>query len=70
VTHTNKQLKSRLLLGGDGALLESSCLKRLAVRRAMKANLFTSVLLILGLLIPGIEFPGGPFWIWAFRPVA
>jgi Protein of unknown function (DUF1214) len=25
----------------------------------MKANLLTSVLLILGLLIPGIEFPGG-----------
>jgi hypothetical protein len=36
----------------------------------MKANLLTSVLLILGLLIPGIEFPGGPFWIWALRAVA
>ena len=54
----NMQFKSRLLLGGDGALLESSCLKRLAVRRAMKANLLTSVLLIFGLLILGIEFPG------------
>lgn len=58
MTHTNKQLKSRPLLGGDGALLESSCLKRSAVRRAMKTNLLTSVLLIFGLLILSIEFPG------------
>jgi hypothetical protein len=55
----SKELKSQPLVGGDGAVLESSYLKRLAVGRAMKVceYLLTRVLLILGLLILGIEYP-------------
>lgn len=52
----NQQLKRRPLVGGDEAVFKSSCLTRLAAGRVMKAceYLFTSILLIFGLLILGM----------------